>query len=229
VKDRVLEKRIELAKDRGVREIERRDDALADLMKRVENMARLSDDEKARITALLQSQIDSLMTLKSRIEAASDLTTLKTDIRSIKDSYRVYFLTIPQTRITAAADKLKATVVRMTELAAKLETKVEEASAAGKDTARLSTLLTDLKTHLTEATANADEALRLVSSLTPDNGDAAKAEANMKALREAQAAIKAGHEDLKAARQDAGAIVKGLRELGVRDAKSSSDSDGSDE
>lgn len=216
VKARVDEKRIDLAKDRGIREIERRGDHLMALMDRIEDMVRLPESEKDRITALLQTQIDSLVSLKGRIEAASDIDSLKTDIRSIKDSYRVFVLTIPQTRVTVAAEKIKATAETMAELSVKLERHIAEANAQGKETARLSASLADMKTQLSEATANADAALRLVASLTPDNGDAAKAEANMKALREAQAKLKAGHENLKQARQDAGAILKGLREFGVR-------------
>lgn len=208
--------RMEDARDRAEREIDRRDNALDALVGRVQDMVRLPESERVRIAAMIEAQIASLEALKARIGAASDLDSLKTDIKSIRESYRTFQLTIPQTRITVAADKIKATASSMTAFATKLERKIDEAKTAGNDVTSLLETLGDMKAHISDAIVQADAAITAVASLSADNGDTAKAEANMRALKDAHAKIKAGMEDLKEARKDASSILKGLRALGVR-------------
>ena len=210
-KDAAMEARITKAKERAHQEITRRITAMQELSTRIQGMARVSDASKASISSTLQAQISNLTTLDAKIAADTDIDTIKTDIKSITSSYRIYMLVMPQGRILAAADRSKTVAANLTTFSGKLATRITEAQTAGKDVAALNSLLADMNAKIADITVQADAAIALVSGLTPDNGDKAKQEANKKALDEARAKIKTAQEDAKIARKTAGSIVDALK------------------
>ena len=68
-------------------------------------MVKVSANEKTAIANEVQTEISNLTALNTKIQADTDLTTLKTDIQSITEDYRIFMLVIPQGRIEVAADK----------------------------------------------------------------------------------------------------------------------------
>ena len=90
-----LAARITKGKDRADQEITRRITALNDLNTKVQAMARVSANEKTAISAAVASEVANLTTLKGKIDADTDVETLKTDIKSITASYRIFMLVIP--------------------------------------------------------------------------------------------------------------------------------------
>jgi len=206
-----LATRIEKAKDRAKEEIARRVAALGDLGDKVGGMAKVTADVKTSISGTVQTQVSALSALQAKIEADTDIDTLKTDIKSITQSYRIFMLVLPQGRITTAADHVQVTAETLAALAGKLSTRITEAQGTGKDVTAATALLTDMNAKIASAKAQADAAVSLTASLKPDNGDKAAMDANKAALKDAQAKLKIAREDLKAARKDAGDIVKALR------------------
>jgi len=213
--DAKLQVRIDTAKNHADQEIDRRVNRLNDLGTRVQAMVRVSAAEKASIAADVASQASALLALKTKIDADDDIATLKTDIKSIAGSYRIFLLIIPRGHIMVAADKVGTTGDLFTAFAGKLQTRIADAQAKGKDTATLSASLSDMTTKIADANTQADAAVSLVASLTPDNGDQAKLKANEQALKDARAKIKAALDDLKVARQDAHGIVQALHKMGL--------------
>ncbi len=197
-------------KTKALAQIDARIKALSALQTRVEEMQRVSASQKASLNATLQTAVSEMTTLKAKIAADTDSAALKADIQSITKSYRIYLLVLPQGRITAAADRIMGTGTLMTELSGKLQVRLAEAQAAGKNTATLSASLADMNTKIADANVQANAAITLIANLNPDNGDKTVFEANQKALKDARAKIKLGTTDLQAARKDAGSIVKGL-------------------
>lgn len=212
-KDQKLDAKLAKAKDRGDQELDRRISALTDLNNAVNAMIKISTDAKASLTANIQSSITDLTNLKGQIDAETDMAALKSDISSVAKSYRVFILVIPQGRITAAADKIEYAASLMADISTKLQARVSAAQAGGQTIDALSKSLTDLNAKIADATTQASAATSAVSPLVPDNGDTTKAAANTKALSGAHADIKAGIQDLKAARKDIGTIVAGLKKL----------------
>lgn len=206
-----LETRITNAKSHADQEVDRRVNALNDLNTRVQAMERVSAEEKTSIAAIVSSQVSTLTTLKAKIDTDTDIETLKADIKSIAATYRIFLLIIPQGRIEVAADKIKSTSVLVSGFATKLQTRIADAQAKGKDVTSLTSTLSEMNAKLTDASVQADAAVSLVASLSPDNGDAAKKQANDQAIKDARAKIKAGIQDLQAARKDAKTIVDGLK------------------
>lgn len=198
------------AKDRGNKEIDRRVSALNDLNTRVQAMQRVSDTFKQSINAAISAQITDLTALRAKIDADTDSATLKADLQSITDGYRIFALVLPQGRIVAAADRVATIVNMMGTLGSKLQARVQAAGAAGNDTAAANALLVDMSTKLNDAQTQAQAAITVSATLQPDGGDKTKMAANLAALKQSRADIAAAQKDLADARKDAGQIVAAL-------------------
>ena len=208
-----LDARIGKAKDRAHQEIQRRVTALQELTTRIGAMVRVSNEVKTSISTTLSAQIAALTTLDTKISADTDIDTLKTDVKSITASYRIFMLVLPQGRISAAADRIKTIDANLTTLSGKLSTRITAAQTAGKDVAALTTLSADMNAKIADAGVQADAAVTLIATLTPDNGDKTKMTANQQALKDARAKIKVAQADVQAVRKDAGQIIDGLKAL----------------
>ena len=195
------------------KEIDRRTAALDALSARVQAMKHITDSDKTSLEGMITAEASNLAALKTTIAADTDLTTLKADIQSITKSYRIFMLIIPRGHIIAAADRVNDVAGAMGDVGTKLQTRITAAQAAGNDVATLNTALTDLTAKLTDAKTNAAAAIAEISGLTPDNGDQAVMNANTAALRDARKKINAAQADIKAARQDAQTIIKGLKAM----------------
>ncbi len=198
------------AKTRGDQEVDRRIASLNDLNTRVQAMQRVSDAFKQSIAATISANITNLTTLKAKIDADTDSATLKTDLKSITDGYRVYVLIIPQGRIAAAADRVAVIVNMMGTLGSKLQARVQAAGTAGNDVTAANALLVDMSAKLNDAQTKAQASITESATLQPDGGDKTKMDANNAALKQARADITAAQKDLADARKDAGQIVAAL-------------------
>ena len=208
-----LEARITVAKSRADQEIQRRIAVLNELNGNVQAMTNLSGDIKASIGNRLTTEVANLTALKAKIDADTDIATLKTDIKSIATAYRIFVLVVPQGRIIAASDRITTTAISMTALATKLQKRVSEAQAAGKDVTALSAALADMNAKITDANVQSSAAVSEVASLTLDNGDKTKMASNEQSLKDARGKVKAATQDMQAARKDAGSILNGLKKL----------------
>jgi hypothetical protein len=152
---------------RATTEINRRLAALNGLTTKVNAMKRLTSDEKASFDSDITSQISSLTALQTKIAGDSDLTTLKTDVQSIVDSYRIFALYVPKVHILAAADAMTTTATNL----AALEPKLQTLEASITDPTKLSNAQTDYSNFVNEvadATTNINSAISAVINLTPD-------------------------------------------------------------
>jgi hypothetical protein len=214
-----IQNRITNGKSRADQEIKRRIDALNALATRVSAMKHVSDADKSSLTASIQSQIATLTALQAKIDADTDIATLKADIQSITKSYRIFLLILPKARITAAGDRIADVAATLTTLAGKLQARI---SATTGDTSALTASLSDMNAKITDATAQASASITEVAPLVPDNGDTGVTASNAAALKDARSKIEAAIKDLVTARQDAGSIVKGLKALGAGSTTASS-------
>jgi hypothetical protein len=196
---------------RADQEIARRIAALNALSTRIASMVKTTDAQKSNLNATIQSQISTLNTLKTKIDADTDLATVRTDVQSITKSYRIFILVIPQGQITAAADRITTITDQMTTLGTKLQTRISDAKTAGNDTSALDTLMTDYSAKISDAKTQAAAALTAITGLTPDNGDKTIEAKNTAALKDARTKIQAAQKDIVAAQKDAKGIAKGLK------------------
>ena len=206
-----VEHRMSKAVERGDKEIDRRITALESLSAKINGMTKLSDSDKATLSSQLQTQISAMTALKAKIDADTDATVLKTDIKSITTSYRIFALVIPEGKILVAVDRMGALADKIAAIGVKLQARITAAATAGKDVSALQTALADLNAKVADAKVQYQAAESETASLHPDQGNEATFQANKKVLLDARAKIKAGKADLEAARKDAKTIVKGLK------------------
>ncbi len=202
-------------KERALLEIDRRIAALNKLDVRVGSMRRVSAQGKNGIATSVADQIAALTALRAKIQAEADLTALSSDVKSITGSYRIYALVVPKGHIMAAADKITTTADLISTVAKKIQDRVTQLKAQGKVVASFETSLTTISSKVAQAKVEAKAAIDAVSTLVPDEKDETKAKANKETLIAAQAHIKVGNEALKAARNEADSIVKGIKALKV--------------
>jgi hypothetical protein len=193
-------------KQRASNEITRRITSLTNIINKISAIKRLTQSQKDSLTNGIQAEIASLTTLSTKIQTNTDLATLRTDVKSIVTSYRIYLLYLPQTQIIIAADKLLTTADTLTELAAKLQSRLTEAKGKGEDVASLETALVDMQAKITDAKTQANAAINAVAILKPTDYPGNKPE-----LQKARALLQTAHKDLITARQDAQKIVVGLK------------------
>ncbi len=194
-------------------EIDRRVAALDDLATRVQQMQKVTDAFKQSLVTSIQAQVSALTTLRAKIAADTDAATLKTDIQSITDSYRVYALVLPQARIATAGDRVMALVDMMTALGTKFQQRIASAQSAGGDVSALSAALSDLGAKLLDASAQARAGVSVSASLVPDGGDKAKLASNTTALKASRSDIQTAQKDIQTGEKDIKTILAGLQKI----------------
>lgn len=200
-------------KERAHQELQRRVDELASINARVQAMQQVTPSFKQSLANAVQTQTSAFQALDAKIQAGTDDATLKGDIQSITQSYRVYALVLPQIRIAAAADRAVSISTMMQTLGNKLAARIQVAADAGADVTALQTALNDLATKIGNANTQAQASVSSTASLAPDTGDSTQMAANTAALKAARANLKTVEADLKAARADINIIIKGLAKI----------------
>lgn len=193
-------------KTRADTEITRRINQLNIINIRLGTIKHLTDAQKSAFSSQISTEIANLKTLETKIDADTDLPTLKTDVQSIVTSYRVFALFIPQIQMIGAADRILNVADMMNDLAAKLAKRINDAKNAGHSAANLQTILTDMQNKIADAKTQANNVISSVAGLTP-----AGYPGNKSTLQSARAMLQTARQDLVAAGQDAKQIIQGLR------------------
>ncbi|MDB4984259.1 MAG: hypothetical protein JWM20_438 [Patescibacteria group bacterium] len=207
-----MQNRMDDKQNRGDDKIDLRLKSLTDLSSRINAMVKVSGTDKASLTAAIQAQIDALTNLKAKINADTDAATIKADMQSITNAYRIFMLVEPKARIAAAADRALTIGSSFATLSAKLSANISTASSQNHDVASLNATLADMNAKVADANAKANAAISLTANLQPDNGNAGVAASNNAAIDSARADIKIANDDLKAAYNNAKSIVKTLHD-----------------
>lgn len=207
------QKRITALITRGDSDIAQRITSLNNAISKVQALKKLTDAQKTTIVNTYYTVIANITTLKTKIDADTDLTTLRTDVQSIYNNNRVYALVLPQSNILTAADRIQDVVIDMNALANKLQTRIATAQTKGKDVSAIQTSLTDFNAKVTDAQTQAQNAVNGVSGLTPDQGDKTKLASNNQAIQTARGEIKTGSQDIKTAYDDAKSIITALKAM----------------
>jgi DNA repair ATPase RecN len=196
---------------RADQEIARRTTALNALNTRVQAMQKVTDQFKQSLETAIEGQVSALATLQTKIDADTDATTLKTDVQSITQSYRIYAVILPQGRIAAAADRLVTISGMMTTLGSKLQTRIAALQTGGTDVTTLSNALSDLSAKISDASTQAQQSVTISAVLTPDQGNKTTMASNTATLKEARGDLMVAQNDLIAARKDIATIMAGLK------------------
>jgi hypothetical protein len=197
-----------IVKRRAHEAIERRLNTLRRLADRVRDNRRLTHDHRATLTDLINDQIEGLTALDGKIQADTDRETLLADVKSIVTDYRVYLLTVPKVHLVVGADTEVAVADRLDQVAARLQTKIDEAEAAGKDVTVAQGHLDDMKAKAGDARSAASGVPESVLPLLPqDYPD------NKPTLDRARDRLREGRTALREAAKLARQVVQDLKAL----------------
>ncbi len=200
--------RIENLKQRATTEITRRINFLTELSKKIDELKKLSTVQKEDLKAQIQTQITSLNELQARINADTDLATLRTDVKSITNGYYTFAFFRVKISLLVASNRMAATTDILNTVYAKLQTRINEQQAKGIDVTALNVLLSDMLAKINSAKTQYDAAQTELSSLTAQGFPG-----NKSTLLSARAKLKQGEKDLRAAYQDAVKIRQGLGDI----------------
>ena len=180
------------------------------LITHINSLQKLSSQEKTSLSNALQNQVSQMTTLKTKIDAETDLATLKTDAQSITKSYRIYALVVPQATIAAASDRVLTVVGLINAIQVKLQTRISQLPSTS-NTTTIQNYMSDITTKLSDATTQANSAVSETSSLVPDQGVKAAATANETSLKDARDKIRTAIVDLVTARIDLSTIAQAIK------------------
>ena len=200
--------RITAIKTKGDSEINRRLTSLSSLQSKINGATKLTANDKAYLSSEVNSEINGLTSLKTKLDGDTTLADARTDAKTIFTGYRVYALVVPKVSLIKTADDQQVVEDKLTALAQKLQTRLDAAKSSGKNTTALQAKLNDMRTQISNAhdISSAIEAKVLVLQPSDYNSDHAL-------LSGDSAQLKAAHSNNVAARNDAKAIIDGLKSL----------------
>lgn len=181
---------------------------LNNALTRMHSLVKLSDDQKSQFAGEIQTDITGLTALKAKCDADTDLTTLKSDYKSIFTQYRVYAVFLPQIHLLIASDTMAVTNAQLSDLATKLQSRIQEAG----NPSNLTSLLTDMQSKISDSHTQYQTIESQITPLTPNsfNTDPTGTKTTEQTAR---SELKTGVSDLHTAWSDAKQIVQILKSL----------------
>ena len=123
-------------------------DSLNTLLNRVQSDTRLTASEKSSLTTQIQQDVSNLTALKGKIDADTNVTTARTDAKSIITNYYVYAVFEPKVQLLITLNNLQTTAGYIQALVPQLQNLINTLKAQGKDTSQLQPLLDDISSQL---------------------------------------------------------------------------------
>jgi hypothetical protein len=189
-------------------EINRRFETLTDLTAKITASKVMTPTDASALKTEIGSTTAGLTSLKAKIDADTDLATLKADITGIATSFRVYLLVVPQVHLVNAADGVLFAQTKFAGINTKLTAAIAAAKAAGKDTTAAQADLNAMNASVTAAAGLATPIPAALLPLTPAqyNGGTAGP-----ILAGARTALATARDDLKSAEASAKACRDALK------------------
>lgn len=195
-------------KQRATTEITRRIIFLTELSKKIDALKKLTTIQKNDLKVQIQTQIDGLNDLQAEINADTDLTILKTDVKSIVNGYYIFAFFRVKISLLVAANRMATTTDTLNIVYSKLQTRINEEETKDTDVTALNVLLSDMLVKINSAKTQYDAAQTELNSLIAQGFPG-----NKSTLLVARTKLKQGEKDLRAAYQDAVKIRQGLGDV----------------
>ena len=136
----------------------------------------LTIEQKAAFAAFFSGKVTELTTLGTTIASGTDASTTKPLVTSIFTNFRIYAIVLPQVRLEKRIYELQNHVTKLTETFVKVQTKIDEQKAKGRDVTVWQKSLDDAKTLVTTDTQKLTTLFTQISALKPsDYGTSSKA------------------------------------------------------
>ena len=123
-------------------------DSLNTLLNRVQSDTKLTSSEKSSLTTEIQNDVSALTALKAKIDADTNVTTARTDAKTIITNYYIYAVFEPKVRLLVTLNNLQNTSGYIQALVPQLQNLINNLKAQGKDTSQIQPLLDDISSQL---------------------------------------------------------------------------------
>jgi len=154
--------------------ITNRVNTLNKLLSKIQDDKKLSDTEKSSLTSEVQSQISGLNTLKTKIDADTDVTTARADEKQIITNYYVYAVFEPKVRLLVIINNLQTVTTNIQALVPQLQNLINTYKSQGKDVTQLQTLLDDISSQLQTINTTLSKDSSSVQDVSVSSKDTAK-------------------------------------------------------
>ncbi len=199
------------AQSKAVEMIDKRIESLKKLSARLNEIKKISIDQKTSLTAEIQAEILSLTDLRLKISSESATSTLKIDTKSITEGHRIFALVEPKIQILASADRELIIADMLDVVLNKINARIASSTVLMGNT-KIKTLIDEMGLKIADIRVQANAAIALVTPLKPDNGDKTVMASNTKALKDAKDKIHTGKKDIEVARKNAKEVSKVIKE-----------------
>ena len=196
-------------KQKAEKEIDRRVTSMNDLITKINTTNKLSQAQKDSFDVTLQTNISNLTTLRAKIDADTNIDTLRVDVKAIIEQYRIFAILEPQIRLLKSSDIIDASIVKMNSIASKINIKILQLQSKGKNVTSLEMTYSDLLVKLADAKVQSDGVNNSVISLTPSSYPATNQ------FKQARSDLKQANLDLKGAREDIKSIMNAFKTITV--------------
>lgn len=141
------------------------------LLSHLQNDKKLSATDKATLANDVQTAINGLTALKTKIENDATTADVHFDAKKLINDYKIYTVFEPKIRLLITIDNLQALSEKVGTLATKLQTLIDEQKSKGRDVSELQTLLNDINNRLKDINTRlaSDKAKVLAVSVSSDN------------------------------------------------------------
>jgi hypothetical protein len=156
-------------KERGAKLIKERVDTLNSNLKALESSKTLTAEQKEFFITNINTQVAGLTTLGTSIAGATDASSTKALVSKIFTDFRIYAIVVPQIRMEKRINDLQNHTVKLNETFAKVQTKIDEQKAKGKDVAAMQKSLDDAKALVAKNTATLSTLMTQVVALKPSD------------------------------------------------------------
>lgn len=159
-------------KQQGGKMADQRTTSLNKLITRINNDKNLTSDEKTTLSSDVQNAINGLTALKTKIAGDTTVADLKTDIKQIVTSYKVYEILEPKMRILVIIDNLQDISNRLGLLSPKLQIFINDLKVQNKNVSDLQILLDDINSNLSLINAKLSADKTAIMNVTISTGNA---------------------------------------------------------
>jgi len=202
------EGKVAALKELGKILIENRIQLLTNLQNSVNNMSVAKDQDKTDLIADISQNMVDLSTLRARMEAETTAESLKSDIREITETYKIYSVVAPRDLGESLVYRGRFILGKLKAIQEKIQTFIDDKKAEGVDTATLEVSMKEVTNKLIDAESQMNIALEKFKAMTPANSATAKT-----SRAEGKVAMKKAKDDLNAAHILLKEIVESLKTL----------------
>ena len=193
---------------RGTDEINRRLTNLNNELSNISASTKISSTDKTNLTTEVNTTITGLQSLETQLKSETTCSSAISDVQNIFLEYRVYALVDPKIRFVKVVSDQLTIESNLTNLATKLQTRINSAASGGKDVTTMVSELADMQSQINAAQTLSNSIETAILPLQPSDYNS-----NHQLLETYKTQLQQAKTDIQAAVSDAKNIISDLKSL----------------